>query len=113
MNEVDTYDYHAITERLACQAHAENIRITAHAHQEMVEEGILLDGVLHALQCPSLIENYPDHQRGACCLVYGQDTEGRDIHVVCTTSLDHAIIITVYEPKEPKWVNPFTRRKTL
>ncbi|MCU0858829.1 MAG: DUF4258 domain-containing protein [Pontiellaceae bacterium] len=86
--------------------------MTAHAHQEMVEEDILLEDVLCVLRRPVVIENYPDHKRGACCLVCGRNTEGRDIHVVCTTSLDLAIVITVYEPKEPKWENPFTRRKT-
>ncbi len=113
MNEEDAHNVNAITGRLALQARLERIRITAHAHQEMMEEDILLDDVLCVLLHPSVIENYPDHKRGSCCLVYGQNQEGRDIHVVCTTSLENAIIITVYEPKEPKWESPLTRRRIL
>ncbi len=109
---MDTHDAAAIAERLSRQAQTEQIRVTAHAHQEMVEEDILLDDILCVLRRAIVVENYPDHKRGSCCLVYGRSTEGRDVHVVCTSSLDLAIIITVYEPKLPKWKNPFTRSKT-
>lgn len=105
-------DFSAITERLSLQGREERIRVTAHAHQEMVEEAIPLDDVLYALRRAKVIENYADHRRGPCCLVHGQSVAGRDIHIVCTTSLDLAIIITVYEPKMPKWKDPFTRGKT-
>ena len=36
----------------------------------------------------------------------------RYLHIVCTTSLGLATIITVYEPKLPKWVTPFKRGGT-
>jgi hypothetical protein len=113
MTILNTHDLKAIADRLAFQAQGEKIRVTVHAHQEMVEESIQLDDVLCVLQRASVIENYPDHQRGPCCLVYGHGTDGNDIHVVCTTSHEFAIIITVYEPKLPKWESPFTRRKSL
>jgi len=111
MTDVNTRDTKAIADRLALQAQGERIRITTHAHQEMVEEAVVLDDVLFALRRATVIENYPDHKRGPCCLVYGQSQMGRDLHVVCTTSLELAIIITVYEPKPPKWKGPFTREK--
>lgn len=76
-----------------------------------MEEDIALHDVLCALRKGTVVENYPDHKRGPCCLVYGQNHTGRNLHVVCTTSLDLAIIITVYEPKLPKWKDPFTREK--
>jgi len=75
----------------------------------MVEESIALNDVVCVLRGATVIENYPDHKRGPCCLVYGRNQAGRDLHVVCTTSLDFAVIITVYEPKEPKWETPLTR----
>ena len=112
MSNPDVHNLKAIADRLALQAQTEQIRVSAHAHQEMVEECILLDDVLSVLKRASVIENYPDHQRGPCCLAYGQGVNGNDIHVVCTTSLELAIIITVYEPRPPKWTSPFTRRKT-
>lgn len=54
-------------QRIRSQAKAENIRITQHAQQEMVEENIALDEVLEAVLKGEVLENYPQHRRGACC----------------------------------------------
>ena len=108
----NVHNAQAITDRLSQQAQTDRLRITTHAHQEMVAEDIGLDDVVCAFRQATLVENYPEHKRGACCLVYGQNRNGRDLHIVCTTSLDLAIIITVYEPKPPKWESPFKRGKT-
>jgi len=87
-----------------------NMRITQHAAQEMTSEAIALDDVLCAIKNARLLENYPDHRRGACCLLHGNDANARDIHIVCTTVNPTLIIITVYLPKPPKWVTPTQRR---
>ncbi len=112
MATIDAHSPEAITDRLQRQAEADRFRITAHAHQEMVEEDVSLDDVIGVLRQATLVENYPDHKRGPCCLVCGPFEAERHLHVVCTTSLDLAIIITVYEPKLPKWVTPFERGRT-
>lgn len=109
MDDVDVHGPEAIIGRLHRQAEKDLFRVTTHAHQEMVEENISLDDVINVLLKATLIENYPGHKRGACCLVCGRNATGRCLHVVCTTSLDIAIIITVYEPKSPKWATPFER----
>jgi hypothetical protein len=96
-------------ERLRSQAAQENVRVTQHAQQEMVEEGITLDEVVEAIASGQILENYLEHRRGACCLINGRTKQGRPLHVVCTTARPVLIIITVYEPKAPKWVTP-TRR---
>ena len=72
--------------------------VMAVAQQEMVEEGVSLDDVLEAISQGQVLEDYPRHRRGACCLLYGLTREGRAIHVVCTTDRPTLIIITVYEP---------------
>lgn len=100
-----------ITRRLRRQAQTERVRITLHAHQEMAEEYVSLDDVLSVLRTAKLIDDYPEHKRGACCLVCGFTEGGRPLHVVCPTALSLAIIITVYEPKLPKWATPFERGK--
>ena len=112
MSDRNTDETNAIAEQLSRQAKNDQFRISAHAHQEMVEENILLDDLVDALKHATLIENYPEHRRGPCCLICGLNEAGRYLHIVCTTSLDPAIIITVYEPKSPKWITPFTRGKT-
>jgi len=98
-----------IAARLRQQSSADDIRVTVHGHQEMLAEDIAYEAVREVLLDCRVIENYPDHQRGPCCLVCGRTSPGRFLHVVCTTALDVIVIITVYEPKPPKWVTPFER----
>ncbi len=95
--------------RLREQASADAIRVTLHGHREMVAEEISYQVVRDVLEDCEVLENYPDHQRGPCCLVCGRTGPGRFLHIVCTTSLEFIVIITVYEPKPPKWLTPFER----
>jgi hypothetical protein len=102
-------DAKKIAERLRQQASEDKIRVTLHGHQEMIEENISYEALREALLTPEVIENYPDHQRGPCCLVCGRARSGRCVHVVCTTGLEVIVVITVYEPRPPRWVTPFQR----
>ena len=111
MNEPDALNAQVVLERVCAQAIAENVRITQHAQQEMAEEDITLDEVLQTIASAQLLENYPEHRRGPCCLLSGRTTNGRSVHIVCTTAQPALIIITVYEPKPPKWVTPTQRRQ--
>jgi hypothetical protein len=111
MSEIDTTDVEAVLRRIRVQAAAENIRITQHAQRQMVEEDITFDEVLEAIATGQILENYPEHRRGACCLLNGLTHEGRPLHIVCTTTRPMLIIITVYEPKPPKWITPTQRRR--
>ena len=101
----------AMLERIRSQAAAENIRVTQHAQQEMVEENITFAEVLQAIGTAQILENYPEHRRGSCCLLNGITENQRPLHIVCTTAQPVLIIITVYEPKLPKWVSPTQRRR--
>lgn len=73
-------------------------------------EDIAVDDVLHALRDVTVLEEYQEDRRGASCLVLGYSPAGRPIHVVCTTSLPLLVLITVYEPKPPRWITPLRRR---
>lgn len=96
----------AIRARVAAQ----RFRVSQHAAAEMVEDALTLDDVLHVLGNAVLLENYPDHRRGPCCLVGGTTATSRPVHVVCTSANPVLIIITVYEPTPPKWLSPTQRR---
>ena len=96
-------------ESLRTLGRSESVRVTVHAHQEMVEEGVSMDDVLEAIATGAIIEDYPTHRRGACCLVGGTTLAGRPLHIVCTTEQPVLAIITVYEPKPPKWITPVQR----
>ena len=110
MREFDVINLEAVLERIYAQAATENIRITQHAQQEMVEEDISLDEVLQAITRGHILEKYREHRRGACCLLNGLTQNSRPLHIVCTTARPVLIIITVYEPKPPKWMTPTQRR---
>lgn len=103
-------DVDPLLARIRIQAAARAIRITDHAREEMEEESITLAEVLEAIANGQIIENYPDHKRGSCCLLYGLTARRRPLHVVCTTSLPLLVIITAYVPVPPKWIGPTERR---
>lgn len=105
----DQRDPQEIENRLREQASEDLIRLSIHGHQEMVEDEISYDALRETLIDCKVLENYPDHRRGACCLVCGRTRGGRYLHVVCTSALDVIVIITAYEPKQPKWLTPFQR----
>ena len=109
MNSLDAADLGSVLARIRRLVASGDIRITQHAQTEMAEEELLLDEVKFALGSGQILENYPQHRRGPCCLVCGFTQSGRPLHVVCTTGGDVLILITVYEPKPPKWVTPFRR----
>ena len=87
------------------------VRITQHAHQEMVAEDFIWQDVLEAILSANLIDDYPGHRRGACCLLGGVTIKGRPVHIVCTNDQPVLVIITVYEPKAPKWKSLMERNK--
>jgi hypothetical protein len=110
MHEFDVTDLEAVPERIYAQAETQDIRITQHAHREMGEEAIALDKVLQAIAGGDILENHPEHRRGACCLLNGLSQISRPLHIVCTTARPAFIIITVYGPKPPKWMTATERR---
>ena len=77
MDAVDISNSDAVLGSIQGQALSEDFRITRHAHQEMAEEGIALDDLLEAIARGRVLENYPHHRRGACCLISGATEAGR------------------------------------
>lgn len=108
---METSDFTDTLKRIKSQAKKGNIRLTQHAQQEMVEENIMIDEVFEAISSSKVLENYPEHRRGSCCLLNGKSRNGNPIHIVCTTFLSVLIVITAYRPKLPKWVTPIQRRQ--
>jgi len=102
----------AMLARIQRQASVEALRVTQHAQVEMDAEDITLDEVLAAIANGQILEDYAEHKRGPCCLLYGRTYHGRPLHIVCTTAQVVLIIITVYEPLPPKWISPTKRRGT-
>ena len=84
---------------------------TLHADQERRNDGLEIFEIEKAILKGEVIEEYPDHPRGPCCLIYGEGIE-KPIHVVCgKNKKGMLVIITVYIPTLPKWKNPKERSK--
>lgn len=105
----DPYDETATLVKIKDLAARDEVRLSQHARIEMSDEAITTEEVLDSIHDGRILENYPEHQRGPCCLVYGRTIEGRDLHVVVTTGLQRLLIITVYEPRLPWWKTPTSR----
>jgi len=101
--------YQEIIELIRQNINSNDLRFTLHAQSRMEEENIRPKDVIEAMLNGLILENYPEHKRGPCCLVCGYTKENRPLHIVCTTSLSSTIIITVYEPKMPKFLSPTKR----
>ncbi len=82
-----------------------------HAEVEREAETITIDDIKTAILNGELLEDYPNDPRGHSCLMLGAAEDGRPLHVVLTilTQIDQVLIITVYVPTQPKWIDPRTR----
>ena len=84
-------------------------QLSGHAHKERQEEAIYTLEICEALMNCEILVNYPKDPKGPSCLVLGYAAE-RPIHIVCGRAKnDWLLIITVYIPKPPKWLDPKTR----
>lgn len=57
-----------------------------------------------------VIEDYPEDVRGHSCLMLGQCSDGRTVHVVCSPKDDYLAIITAYVPDPAQWSPDFRQR---
>jgi len=86
--------------------------LSAHAHQERQEEQIRIAEIEKVLLKGSIIEEYPNDPRGESCLV-GTKIGTKSLHVVCGKRNSRLLIVTLYRPKPPIWINYKTRAKEL
>jgi hypothetical protein len=84
-----------------------------HALTRMSQRGFEPDDIHSALECGTIIEDYPDDTPYPSFLMLAWLGQ-RPLHIVAANNdADHeTIIITVYEPDSLKWHPGFTRRKT-
>ena len=85
--------------------------LTTHADEEAREEDITLQEIHETIKDGEIIEDYPAHRRGPCCLIYANLSSGRNLHLVITTEKIPTRVITVYEPKRPYWITPKQRMR--
>jgi Domain of unknown function (DUF4258) len=79
-----------------------------HAELATREDDLTFAQVEEALLGGRILEKYPDTGRGESCLVVGFAGE-TPIHAVCGWRGDRIVLITVYVPRPPKFIDPWTR----
>lgn len=92
---------------------AEALILTEHSTHRMRERGIKTGDVLRCIQSGEIIEQYPEDHPVPSCLVLGQATNGKPLHVVCSIKAEMACIITAYWPNTIKWEDDFKTRKAV
>jgi len=83
---------------------------TYHAEIERRADDLAFYQIESAILNGEILEVYPDLGLGESCLVLGF-SENIPIHAVVGWRGEKVAIITVYVPKPPKFIDPWTRRK--
>ncbi len=83
---------------------------SSHADTERQDDNLTLAQVEAAILNGEILEQYPDTGRGESCLIVGF-AEDTPVHIVCGWRGDDIVVITVYIPGLPKFINPWTRRE--
>jgi hypothetical protein len=79
-----------------------------HADIERNADNLTVAQVEEVLLKGEILEQYPDTGRGESCLIVGFSGE-IPIHVVCGWRGEKVVLITVYIPGPPKFIDPWTR----
>lgn len=82
--------------------------LSEHAHKERQEEQITVEEIEKTILKGDIIEEYLNDPRGESCLI-----ASRTLHVVCGFRGERLLLVTVYKPKPPTWINYKTRVKEL
>ena len=90
---------------------AENIIITQHSRKRMAERGIVLADVMNAFKSGEIIEQYPNDFPFPSCLILGNATDSRPIHVVASVNENMIYLITAYCPNSESWETDMKTRK--
>lgn len=88
---------------------AGQFRLSIHAEIEAEADNLDISQIVDSILASEVLEQYPDTGRGESCLLVGF-SEKTPIHVVCGRRGENIIIITVYIPGPPKFIDPWTRQ---
>jgi hypothetical protein len=90
------------------------VRVSNHGVQELSDDGISLPSVIAGVEMALVVEDYPDHPRGACVLCLQRDEADQPIHVLwglAARTPEVATIITGYRPDPNRWMDDLMTRK--
>jgi hypothetical protein len=86
-------------------------RFTLHAFERCIERDISPSEIAEVIMSGEIIEDYPTDKYGPSCLILGETSKGRKLHVQCST--DPVWIVTAYDPmlSRDAWTDDFRGRK--
>ncbi len=86
--------------------------LSVHAHNERQEDHITVEEIEKVILKGDIIERYPNDPRGGSCLIAGIAFT-KPLHVVCGKRGKRLLIVTIYRPKQPVWIDYKTRSKEV
>lgn len=91
---------------------AQAYRVTGHAADEMLEDGIGEQELLAATLAGEGIEDYPPAFPFPACLVLGHLPDGAPVHAVWAldAATCYAFLVTTYRPDPARWTDDFRSR---
>lgn len=99
-------------ERIKNLCAEENLRWTMHIMTRLLQRGISLDDVIHAIKSGEIIENYPDDYPYPSCLILGYGKDAQALHVVCGANENELWLITAYRPSLEIWSEDLKTRRS-
>jgi len=99
---------------LRAKGAANALQYADHAITRMAQRGIATAEVREVLARGQVVEEYPNDRYGPSCLIFGNTSGNRPLHIICSYPQRPLLkIITVYEPDLREWLPGFTQRKKL
>jgi len=95
-------------EEIKAKVRANKYVYSLHAEIERRADELTFAQVEEALLSGEILEQYPDTGRGESCLIVGFAGDV-PVHVVCGWRGEKVSLITVYVPRPPKFIDPWTR----
>jgi len=83
------------------------VRITDHADEEAVNDGLTFEEIYFSVMHGEIIEDYPNDKPYPSCLILGNNFSGEPIHSVGAYNPDSqwAALITGYRPDPARWID--------
>lgn len=83
------------------------VRITDHADEETVDDGLTYEEIYFSVINGEIIEDYPEDKPYPSCLILGKNFMGEPIHSVWAYNPENlwAVLITVYRPDPKRWID--------
>jgi hypothetical protein len=89
----------------------EQIAITEHARQRLLERGIAISDIIRCIAEGEIIKQYEDDKPFPSCLILGMSVNDSYIHVVASHDDEWIYLITAYHPDPEVWEPDFKTRK--